>query len=505
MLRNATPATGRLWLPVTLGLLLCSGCIHTRSPNRPAQGAGMAAGLVLVSGEAATTRRDAQSSNGRQATEGAATGVVAGLYTAASTGPFALAIAPFAVAAGAVAGAVVVPLLGPRSGKVPERSAKAVDAAMRTAISELELSDRLLAQIEREARAVVPYRVELAPPDEVARRELRASHRAAGYAGVFEARVTQIGFVGATGLDSRLALFMAAEIRQYDAASGTLAARRGLVYQSDYRGDRDWALDDASRVRAEIVRAYVTLARRAVDSELLDEQAETRFTAHGPLEAAVCGLQPLSPPIHSRMHLLARRPGARLSATQIDTRTPTFRWQSLFEPEATPRASQEADAQPTDGEEPIAAPAAARSVDPGAMARVQDIAYDLRVWRDANEDAQALPYERFGLTTTEHRIELPLAPRATYHWSVRARYVHDGKPVALRWTAATAPTTELHPLLQALSYRSALDGDRLVDVDCTGHRPPSGRWSLGARPADSPCGCLDFIPDSSALTFTTPD
>ena len=85
------------------------------------------------------------------------------------------------------------------------------------------------------------------------------------------------------------------------------------------------------------------------------------------------------------------------------------------------------------------------------------------------------------LAGTTHAVEIALAPRASYFWSVRLRYTLDGEPRATRWSAASRP-----------AFRFVVPmGDALF------HAPVSG----GASPAPtcaptalSPCACLDFIP-----------
>lgn len=117
------------------------------------------------------------------------------------------------------------------------------------------------------------------------------------------------------------------------------------------------------------------------------------------------GLRPDNPPIV--------RKGFSLFANyvEVDTLTPTFRWQPLaIEPES--QSSQHP---------PI---------------RIEKVTYELRIWRTVPDGYGKLVYAREDLTTTEHKLERPLAPGTRYLWSVRAHFHIDSRCRTTEWTLA---------------------------------------------------------------------
>jgi hypothetical protein len=72
---------------------------------------------------------------------------------------------------------------------------------------------------------------------------------------------------------------------------------------------------------------------------------------------------------------------------------------------------------------------------PGLEKRVTDVRYDLRVWEAVDDMRGPLVYERDGLHETTHRVEARLPPGTRYLWTVRARFLLDGKVRTTQWSA----------------------------------------------------------------------
>jgi hypothetical protein len=134
----------------------------------------------------------------------------------------------------------------------------------------------------------------------------------------------------------------------------------------------------------------------------------------------VSGLRPISPPA-----LIGQQvgPGASSSAPgtliyeTTDSSQPTLKWESF------PGAAD-------------------RNLDPDlSLARIANLGYDLRIWREENGWPAELVYEREGLPAPEHRVERPLAPAAKFCWSIRARFELDGRARVSRWGFAQFPST----------------------------------------------------------------
>ncbi|MGD9307975.1 MAG: hypothetical protein PVG51_02485 [Desulfosarcina sp.] len=119
---------------------------------------------------------------------------------------------------------------------------------------------------------------------------------------------------------------------------------------------------------------------------------------------AAVGLYPDNPPVTRKgLSLLTQ-------FVEMDTLTPTFRWQPL-----TIRTNQ----------------ATRRE-----SAKVDNITYEIRIWRTISRDGGKLVYRREKLMTAEHRVEQPLDPGTRYYWNVRAHFEIDGVDRTTEWALA---------------------------------------------------------------------
>ena len=275
-------------------------------------------------------------------------------------------------------------------------------------------------------------------------------------------RLTRTGYASAGGIDAGVGLFLVAEARLVDTATGKPARLRGLLYQSAPHRPEAWVRDDAKLARLELAKAQRTIAERIVDDLLLETDA-----TFGPGSASprTCGLDPIRPAVEWSWTGNLRTLDSQPSRVSVDSINPLLAWQ--------PR------------------PAAGDAHAPAPWARAADVRYDLRIWNEIDGAPGEIVYERLGLAVAQHRVELPLAPQSTYYWSVRMRYTVDGRPRATRWSAANTPRLVLPASLTKLVYYSRIEGGDAVQRAC------------GEADLDS-CGCLDFIPPRSHYSFRTP-
>ena len=107
------------------------------------------------------------------------------------------------------------------------------------------------------------------------------------------------------------------------------------------------------------------------------------------------GLYPDNPPLAKKGLSL------QTDFVEIDTLQPTFRWHPLAIGTDLPEAQ--------------------------ASARIDNITYEIRIWRTVSSDLGKLVYQRKQLTSTEHQLEQALDYATRYYWSVRAHFDIDGK------------------------------------------------------------------------------
>ena len=99
--------------------------------------------------------------------------------------------------------------------------------------------------------------------------------------------------------------------------------------------------------------------------------------------------------------------------TEVDSLQPVLRWET-FPPE-----KMRPDAEP--------------------ITRTKDITYDLNIWFSENDSPSSMIYSRRGMPEPRHEIEQPLLPCARYFWTVRARFLVDGKERVSEWGISAWP------------------------------------------------------------------
>ncbi|MEN8132980.1 MAG: hypothetical protein ABFS45_22940, partial [Pseudomonadota bacterium] len=97
---------------------------------------------------------------------------------------------------------------------------------------------------------------------------------------------------------------------------------------------------------------------------------------------------------------------------EVNSLQPTLRWQRF------PRAEDhDADTE-------------------GNLDLIDDVSYELRVWKTVHGNSGRLVYARAGLRTTSHALEQPLVPSTKYIWTVRARFLLNGRYQVNEWGLA---------------------------------------------------------------------
>jgi hypothetical protein len=344
---------------------------------------------------------------------------------------------------------------------VPKEEAAAIERLAKDGVGQLRLPEVTAEAVEGsvkklaglDAAAVAAGGAELGP-------DWYRTLRGRGFGAAIELKLKEVGFVG-SGSDPIIALFMTAEARLIDTASGQPAGLRGLVYVSPERGIRQWARDGAALTMAEIERGYHTLAERIVEDLVLraigDREPDNVY-------ALTCGLVPRRP--RPQWEGVPGVGSGRLAESPVESVTPMLEWEPAGQVGPVNDAVS-------------------------ASTRTGKIAYDLRIWSSVDGAPVDLVYERQGLPQPQHRVETALEPDSTYLWSVRTRYVVDGRTLVTRWNAANLPTFRLGAQLRdAIVYSYLADGT-VHPVRC-----PTGNLN--------PCRWLDFIPAPNYYRFRTP-
>jgi hypothetical protein len=343
-----------------------------------------------------------------------ATGKQAALTGGAGTAATALApaaLGPVGVLAGViwVGTATVVEAVRTSEGIVPVNTAEEIESSINKAVAKLDvqnaLAGRLATMLRTEPRIRLATVVAAGPNKPDAHPDY-AQLRTAGIDTVFEVAINEIGFDGCimNNWECRhphvLYLFMRAQLRLVRVSDGAVLFAKPLEYRSGNRELTKWLADSGRMLGEEFDQAYRELAERVYDEVLLVTPIELPFD-DGMYEPR-CWLEPLRPKAFGR----------------VDTLRPTLRWTAF------PREIDR------------------RELDPAVLGKIGNVTYDLRIWDEAAELRNhsvtdrwrnRLFYERTSLVEPRHTLEIPLAPESRYYWSVRARFVVDGRSMVTRW------------------------------------------------------------------------
>jgi hypothetical protein len=121
----------------------------------------------------------------------------------------------------------------------------------------------------------------------------------------------------------------------------------------------------------------------------------------------IVGLHPEYPPVEIKTFALYSE------FVVVDSLQPTFRWQPLtISLEKRSRENAE------------------------AFGRIENVTYEIRIWRTTAGRSGKMVYARKGLTAVYHRLEMPLDPGTRYLWSVRAHFNLNDRPRTIEWAMA---------------------------------------------------------------------
>lgn len=381
------------------------------------KGAGAGKGAAIMGGTAATISAVTFGSLAIAAPMTAPVMVLAGVLATVST-----------TTVGAVHGAQQA---------VQTDAAQQVDSIINAAVAELDahndLAERLTPFLNAD-RSIHLASVYPSGPDSAAARPDYAQLRAREVDAVIEVAVTEVGFESCGpewfegGLlracadnpnKERVALFLSAQARLVRVSDGAELFIRQFRYASPRRGIPQWVVNDGQRLAEEFENAYRELAERIYDEIFLVTPLELpvvsawEIPSTGSPRYGICWLAPVYPEVDKLYNPFSPPPTSCsptvLLFSTIDTVRPRLRWGEF------PR---DLDRQ---------------QLDPAIIKKIDNVAYDLKIWEAEDCDRGRLIYQRTGLVGPEHLMEESLAPASRYFWSVRARFDFDGLPMVTRW------------------------------------------------------------------------
>lgn len=239
----------------------------------------------------------------------------------------------------------------------------------------------------------------------------------AGYGAdtVLETSLTRAGTSG-TGINDPSSAYMQVHVRLVDTSSNEERFASDYLYQGRSRDLAGWAANQARPLIDELEHGYSVLGSHISESVFL----QFRFPDRSPHSAgglsAAFGLAPIYPPTRGTL-TGDRYIGAIFEWYAVESLRPHFKW------EAFPRQGDIAAA-------------------PEEMARVGKVEYDLVIASEENMAPGEIVYRQYGLASPEHTIRISLQPGRRYFWTVRSRFVLDGRIRVTEWSSTLPIASE---------------------------------------------------------------
>jgi hypothetical protein len=236
------------------------------------------------------------------------------------------------------------------------------------------------------------------------------------------------------GFDPPLCLSMTAHVRLIRTTDNLEIFSADYVYQGKTLYLAGWASYQAEPLLSELKLGYETLGSHIYNTVFILYPFPDRSLFHsydgqapklsdgrnspspqevGYFKSSVFGLAPIDPPTRGRLgtddllgiNLLLNKINAWFT---VDSLQPTLRW------EAFPRSTD-------------------ITIAPEDMSRITNIRYDLIIAREEYLAPAEVIYRREGLPSPSFTIETPLISGTNYFWTVRARFILDGRERITEW------------------------------------------------------------------------
>ena len=272
----------------------------------------------------------------------------------------------------------------------------------------------------RSPEAAMAGALDLKAIQETLRDQVTAAFAARGVAPVDPRHADTLAEVALSkaGLDQQHQLYMHATVRLVRRTDGGELSSTEYVHTGPRYLLALWSQDGAELLLAALKAGYESLGAHIHDSVFLLYPFADREWQAGSILVTAYGLAPLDPGLVTPW----------VTLPQVASLRPTLRWQAF------PR---EADL----------------AADPGAMARVRNVRYDLVIARELDLAPEEIVYRREGLTQAAHTLEAPLAGGTNYYWTVRARFELDGRSRVTSWGSTHYAARETWTAPSHFSYR----------------------------------------------------
>ena len=233
----------------------------------------------------------------------------------------------------------------------------------------------------------------------------------AGADHVIEISLTETGVTRYSGDEPSFSPYMKAHIRVVDTSNNEAVYSADYIYEGPNYNLSEWSYNSYTRLLRAINAGYTTLGTQIYDNIFLLYPFPDRHS-HG----NIIGLKAIYP-----SSAFPNRP-------IVKNVYPQLRW------EAFPRSSD-------------------MEIAPEEMRQVKNVRYDLIIAEEHSSLPDEIIYQRHGLRSNTHTLEIPLEHKKSYFWTVRARFELDGQEHVTEWSSSNIHSPDQSTVPSKWSYQ----------------------------------------------------
>lgn len=230
-----------------------------------------------------------------------------------------------------------------------------------------------------------------------------------GVDSVLEVALSEVSTLG-PAIDQPLQLLMQARVRLIRTADNRELRADEFLYQGERNLQAQWSAASGTRLVQALQAGYEALGTHIHEHVFMLYPFPDRRMLASDGRSTAFGLAPLSPPNIDRQPRESPR-SRQQDWSRVTSSQPTLRWQAFPRP-GDLRAA------------------------PSDMRRIDQVRYDLVIAEERHLAPARIVYRSEGLSEPKHTLLSPLRPRSHYFWSVRARFVLDGRQRVTEWSAS---------------------------------------------------------------------
>lgn len=347
------------------------------------------------------------------AAKGAASGAMLGafeaMHFAITGGGLGILLLPFFVAGGVVIGGTIGGIDGALE-SVPEENAKQIEETVDNSLSNLDIQGTMAEHVYIAGNNLTNYKYTILKEIGPRSQEEIPDYLTLNLEGnniILEVRVISLGFKGGKGSNPYISINMKVNARVIDVTSGEEIYSDIWPYVSREQPLSKWVGNNAKPLHDEFESCYQSIAENIIERIFLLHEFHVASKWEG---SQTCVLQPFYPE-YMGIDIFS----GGLKYPEVDSLQPTLEWEPFPRKKDINRDKK------------------------GILNRIDEITYDLKIWREEDFIQNEPLYSRQGIGKPKHKIEIKLEKSKKYFWTFRARLKFDGQYRVTKWAHSRVP------------------------------------------------------------------